>query len=170
MHILFEAILNTKLLRSKELLRDTLFHIKTSDVISTVVFLLISYLITPMTLEEMSPHWVRGIPETRRYPRHRGNVLSQLQCFTNRSKPPAAVTVCVVMQTFRSRKSRLYRFRDLNRTGEHPGRRENTASWRSCRRRGIYILSAWTAAPYRWSPARPPLFFFFPPVASLKRH
>lgn len=26
---------------------------------------------------------------------------------------------------------------------------------------GIYILSAWTVAPYRWSPTRPPFFFLF---------
>lgn len=103
MHILFEAILNTKMLRSKELLRDTLFHINNlrcrfnSCLYWGFFFFILAALgfITPMTLGKMSLLWVRSIPETRHYPRYRGNVLSQLQCFTSQSKHPAAVHHCL---------------------------------------------------------------------------
>lgn len=102
MHILFEAILNTNLPRSKEVLRDTLLHINNLECsFNGVFFFFFNFsqhsdsLITPVTFEKMSPHWLRSIPQTRRYPRRRGNVRSQLQRFTSRSKHPAAVHHCL---------------------------------------------------------------------------
>lgn len=131
MHILFEAILNTNLPRSKEVLRDTLLHINNLECSFNSFFFFPHFsqhsdsLITPVTFEKMSPHWLRSIPQTAPLPKApwQRTVATAVFHKPEQNILPQCITVCGAMRILRIGEPRtFYRFGDLNMTEVYPER------------------------------------------------